>query len=178
MTQDIFPFHNNYITEKSGSIFYRRVNVSAQLEELTLQIRKAHANSERVSKFNASNAFVITWYLVPLENDSSKLQTFQLVLVTDGFMSFFIANYERTNRLSAVKSKSFTIQSIYKDKENSEFYFSGLQQTVARPVDGFSEWMVMDQPKDPGFLHVTFSILKLSTFQTLSYTNYKYVNSY
>jgi hypothetical protein len=56
----IFPFHNNYSTEKSGSIFYRRVDVSAQLEELALQIRKEYANSEWISEFNASNAFVIT----------------------------------------------------------------------------------------------------------------------
>ncbi len=67
---------------------------------------------------------------VPVDNDTSELQKFQFFLVTDDLMSFFIANYERTGRLSAANSKSAAIQSVYKDEENSEFYFSGSVTTT------------------------------------------------
>jgi hypothetical protein len=120
------PFINYYTTETSGRIFYRKVNVSAQLEELTLQIQKSYSGFEEISKFHASNAFVITWYLVPLKIDPSKLQTFQLVLVTDGTMSFCIANFERTDELTfddhgTRKNK----MSRYTDADKKRFFFLG-----------------------------------------------------
>ncbi len=92
-----------------------------------MQVQKAYAKSEKFSKFDASNAFVITWFMVPLAADPSKLHTFQLVLVTNSSISFFIANFERTDQLFVVDSKNdkLPIESYYKDEEKSEFYFSG-----------------------------------------------------
>jgi hypothetical protein len=51
-TNDIGPFEQYYRNKvKSGKVLYRRVRVSAQLKELTMQIQKAYASY----KFAASN---------------------------------------------------------------------------------------------------------------------------
>jgi hypothetical protein len=125
----IYPFANPYFTKQNGDIFYRRVTVPSQLTELSNQIRSAY--SPLTVSFTATNAFVVTWSLAPLQTAKSLLNTFQVVLVTDELNSFFIANYDRLDYPSA---DDYPVQ--YSDNLGNLFPFDGFTNTSNCGIPG------------------------------------------
>jgi hypothetical protein len=112
------------------------VSVAAQLTELSVQIKSAYSTQ---STFAATKAFVITWYQVPFDSDHSKLNTFQVVLVTDGTNSFLIANYDRLDHATA---DHYPVN--YNDYYYNEILYNGLTTTSNCGVPGRWIFQVQD----------------------------------
>jgi hypothetical protein len=99
-------------------------------------LQAAYSSTKSVSGFEAKNAFVITWYLVPLEQNTTNLQTFQIVLVTDGSLSFFIVNYERLDYPTADDHPVHYTADCLTNVSNIDFYFNGFSNTTNCNVNG------------------------------------------
>jgi hypothetical protein len=91
----IAAYANSYTTNGTtygSGVFYRQLNwPNPDLNILTNKIVNTYAN---FSFFNATNALVITWYNAQLVN-TTQLNTFQMILVTDNVESFVIYEYVR-----------------------------------------------------------------------------------
>jgi hypothetical protein len=98
-------YANNFVTNGSGSgVYYREINgPSSDLNVITAKILDAYTNA---TFFNATNAFVITWYNVQLVN-TSQLNAFQMILATDNVYSFVLYYYSRVDSASQMTCISF-----------------------------------------------------------------------
>uniref|UniRef100_A0A8C5PVW9 Sushi, nidogen and EGF like domains 1 n=1 Tax=Leptobrachium leishanense TaxID=445787 RepID=A0A8C5PVW9_9ANUR len=78
---------------RGGEVFYRETEDSKILQRAT---RDVHAYFPELSDFNATWVFIATWHRVTFYggDNTSPVNTFQIVLITDGLRSFTIFNYE------------------------------------------------------------------------------------
>ncbi|KAM6178478.1 LOW QUALITY PROTEIN: sushi, nidogen and EGF-like domain-containing protein 1 [Rhynchocyon petersi] len=78
---------------RAGDVFYRETTEPATLQRATGDIRRYFPE---LPDFSATWAFIATWYRVTFFGGSAStpVNTFQIVLVTDGELSFTIFNYE------------------------------------------------------------------------------------
>uniref|UniRef100_A0A7M4ES41 Sushi, nidogen and EGF-like domain-containing protein 1 n=1 Tax=Crocodylus porosus TaxID=8502 RepID=A0A7M4ES41_CROPO len=78
---------------RAGDVYYRESKDQALLERATKDIGQYFPE---VPEFSAQWVFVATWYRVTFFGGSSfsPVNTFQIVLITDGKLSFTIFNYE------------------------------------------------------------------------------------
>lgn len=87
----VSPFWSNIDLKNAGKIFYREIT-----DKITLQI----VENDVIDKFyifydfSAIWAFVVTWVNVTQLNGNNLGNTFQVVLTTNGSVSFAIFNYE------------------------------------------------------------------------------------
>ncbi|EGV95322.1 Sushi, nidogen and EGF-like domain-containing protein 1 [Cricetulus griseus] len=78
---------------RAGDVYYREATDPAMLQRATEDIRRYFPE---LPDFSATWVFVATWYRVTFfgGSSSSPVNTFQIVLITDGRFSFTIFNYE------------------------------------------------------------------------------------
>ncbi|KAM9249345.1 sushi, nidogen and EGF-like domain-containing protein 1 [Dugong dugon] len=78
---------------RAGDVYYREATDPATLHRATGDVRRYFPE---LLDFSATWAFVATWYRVTFfgGSASSPVNTFQIVLITDGKLSFTIFNYE------------------------------------------------------------------------------------
>uniref|UniRef100_A0A8C6S0V9 Sushi, nidogen and EGF-like domains 1 n=1 Tax=Nannospalax galili TaxID=1026970 RepID=A0A8C6S0V9_NANGA len=78
---------------RAGDVYYREATNSAMLHRATEDIRRYFPE---LLDFSATWVFIATWYRVTFfgGSSSSPVNTFQIVLITDGRFSFTIFNYE------------------------------------------------------------------------------------
>nr|XP_058155717.1 sushi, nidogen and EGF-like domain-containing protein 1 isoform X4 [Dasypus novemcinctus]XP_058155718.1 sushi, nidogen and EGF-like domain-containing protein 1 isoform X4 [Dasypus novemcinctus] len=78
---------------RAGDVFYREATDPATLRRATEDVRRYFP---ALAGFSATWAFVATWHQVTFfgGSASSPVNTFQVVLITDGNVSFTIFNYE------------------------------------------------------------------------------------
>ncbi|XP_037706510.1 sushi, nidogen and EGF-like domain-containing protein 1 isoform X5 [Choloepus didactylus] len=78
---------------RAGDVFYREATDGATLHRATQDVRRYFP---ALPGFNATWAFIATWFRVTFFGGSaaSPVNTFQIVLITDGNVSFTIFNYE------------------------------------------------------------------------------------
>jgi hypothetical protein len=90
----IAAYANLFCTNATGSaVYYREIDwPSPDLSILTNNILNAYPS---YLSFNATDAFVITWYNVQSVTTPGQLNTFQMILVTDNVNSFVIYEYVR-----------------------------------------------------------------------------------
>ncbi|XP_072331027.1 sushi, nidogen and EGF-like domain-containing protein 1 isoform X3 [Scyliorhinus torazame] len=90
---------------KAGDVFYRETKDPAVLESTTEDIRRYFPELE---KFSTRWVLVATWYRVTFFGGStfSPVNTFQIVLVTDGELSFTIFNYENITWTTGMHASS------------------------------------------------------------------------
>ncbi|KAK2168445.1 hypothetical protein NP493_1225g02057 [Ridgeia piscesae] len=102
-TPDAFPLSGNKrfvaafwadvdTTENAGRVYYRQVTYGSLLQRATTDVRGAFSVH---SSFTASWVFIASWHKVTYYggSTSSSLNTFQIVLITNGRHSFTIFNY-------------------------------------------------------------------------------------
>jgi hypothetical protein len=80
------------INSTFGTVSYRSLIDSATLSNLSSIIKWYYFQSTTVN-FAATKGFVATWNNVPYSSNQSFLVNAQTILVTDGFVSFFIMNF-------------------------------------------------------------------------------------
>ncbi len=88
----------------SASFRYRSETNTAQLDKLSLQLKLCNLVSPI---FSATNAFIVTYYQNPATNNASLLNSFQLILTTDGTLSYLVFNYERLDQIDTTSWKGF-----------------------------------------------------------------------
>ncbi|XP_048460745.1 sushi, nidogen and EGF-like domain-containing protein 1 [Rhincodon typus] len=90
---------------RAGDVFYRETKDPAILQSTTEDIRRYFPELE---EFNTKWALVATWYKVTFFGGStfSPVNTFQIVLVTDGELSFTIFNYENITWTTGMHASS------------------------------------------------------------------------
>ncbi|XP_062902209.1 sushi, nidogen and EGF-like domain-containing protein 1 isoform X3 [Mobula hypostoma] len=90
---------------RAGDVFYRETKDPAILQSATNDIRKYFPEHK---EFTTQWAFVATWYKVTFFGGSSfsPVNTFQIVLVTDGEASFTIFNYENITWTTGMHASS------------------------------------------------------------------------
>ncbi|KAJ8969010.1 hypothetical protein NQ317_007371 [Molorchus minor] len=78
----IAPFYSNVDTRNAGSISFYETDNSVLLERATENVHEAFINA---ANFQATNLFIVTWNGVGyFKRSSDKLNTYQVVLITDG----------------------------------------------------------------------------------------------
>jgi alpha-tectorin len=88
-TPFISPFWSDINTLEGGQIYYRESVCSCDLNLAKTDISNVYSYS-----FNPSRVFIITWDQVAAYNGNSSLKnTFQVVIGTDGILSFLIFNF-------------------------------------------------------------------------------------
>ena len=88
-TPIISPFWSDIDTEVGGQIYYRESSSSSDLNQAEREIAKGYSTS-----FSPSRLYIITWdQVAAYDGDSSVNNTFQLVLATDGNVSFIVCNF-------------------------------------------------------------------------------------
>ena len=85
----ITPFWNDIDTTKGGDIYYREINDTLLLNDISVDI------SNTVEYFNATWAYLVTWYDVASFETSNLRNTFQVLITTDGYKSYSIFNYDK-----------------------------------------------------------------------------------
>ncbi|XP_059833768.1 alpha-tectorin-like [Hypanus sabinus] len=86
----IAPFWADVDNRLGGNVYYRESTEEALLQRATADVRKYSPGIE----FQARWVFVATWDNVAYYgSQSSKVNSFQAVLITDGLQSFIIFNY-------------------------------------------------------------------------------------
>ncbi|XP_055502008.1 sushi, nidogen and EGF-like domain-containing protein 1 [Leucoraja erinacea] len=90
---------------RAGDVFYRETKDPMILQSATNDIRRYFPELE---EFTTQWAFVATWYKVTFFGGStfSPVNTFQIVLVTDGEFSFTIFNYENITWTTGMHASS------------------------------------------------------------------------
>ncbi|XP_060690951.1 sushi, nidogen and EGF-like domain-containing protein 1 isoform X2 [Hemiscyllium ocellatum] len=90
---------------RAGDVFYRETKDPATLQSTTDDIRMYFPE---LKDFNSKWALVATWYKVTFFGGStfSPVNTFQIVLVTDGELSFTIFNYENITWTTGMHASS------------------------------------------------------------------------
>jgi hypothetical protein len=98
-TAFIAAYGNLFYTSSSngGAVYSRSSTNPSELSLLSYRIQSSFSN---YSTFNATQAFVTTWYNVALASDQSQLNTFQLILVTDYTNSFAVYYFVRLDSVS------------------------------------------------------------------------------
>jgi hypothetical protein len=98
-TAFIAAFGNLFYTSSSngGAVYSRSSTDPSELSLLSSRIQSSFSN---YSTFNATQAFVTTWYNVALASDQTQLNTFQLILVTDHTNSFAVYYFVRLDSVS------------------------------------------------------------------------------
>lgn len=88
----ISPYWSDIDISYTGKIYYREIN-----DEITLQIIENDVQDKFFSfyDYRATWAFVVTWIDVPQFNYNNSFNTFQVVLTSNGTLSFAIFNYEK-----------------------------------------------------------------------------------
>ncbi|XP_059785117.1 sushi, nidogen and EGF-like domain-containing protein 1 isoform X10 [Balaenoptera ricei] len=78
---------------RAGDVYYREATDAATLRRATEDVRRYFPE---LPGFSAAWALIATWYRVTFfgGSSSSPVNTFQIVLITDGKLSFTIFNYE------------------------------------------------------------------------------------
>ncbi len=107
----------------SGPFLYRSETSTFELNKLSVRIRQATG-----STFTATNAFVITWDKNPNPVNATLLNSFQIVLVTDGFYSFLIFNFNRLDQTPGstyFKDANLTVRSVSSSTTGSNCNFPG-----------------------------------------------------
>ncbi|CAF0985088.1 unnamed protein product [Brachionus calyciflorus] len=87
----IFVYHCNFDTQISGVIYVEKQLKASRLTELSTRIVSA---MPKYKDFNATNAFSVTWYRLPYYLNLIGADTFQIILITDGYESFIALSYE------------------------------------------------------------------------------------
>jgi hypothetical protein len=101
----IAAYANYFCTNGTGSaVYYRHVSSGSALTTLTSAVVSAYTN---YTFFTATQALVITWYLVQSTTTPSQLNTFQLVLVTDYVDSFLLFSYARLDSASQIACSTY-----------------------------------------------------------------------
>ncbi|RNA04016.1 sushi domain-containing 2-like [Brachionus plicatilis] len=86
----IAGFWNDIDTTKGGDIFYREITDTITLQKISQDI------SSTVEQFNATWAYLVTWYEVaPYSSLLDQRNSFQILLASNGNVSFTIFNYEK-----------------------------------------------------------------------------------
>ncbi|XP_059806237.1 sushi, nidogen and EGF-like domain-containing protein 1 [Hypanus sabinus] len=90
---------------RAGDVFYRETKDPAILQSATNDIRKYFPEHK---EFTTQWAFIATWYKVTFFGGSSfsPVNTFQIVLVTDGEASFTLFNYENITWTTGMHASS------------------------------------------------------------------------
>ncbi len=91
---DIGVFHTT--SGYTNPYYYRRETRLIYLSDMSQAVRDANP---LFTTFTASNAYIVTWFLVPGAANSSLYNSFQLCFATDGTYSFLIYNYERLDQV-------------------------------------------------------------------------------
>jgi hypothetical protein len=102
----VAAYTNNFCTNGSGgAVFYRKIDSpSNDLNIVTAAILTKYTNC---SGFVASRAFVVTWFNVQSVSVPSQLNTFQMILATDGSNSFVIFEYVRLDSPSLMTCQAY-----------------------------------------------------------------------
>jgi len=112
----ISPFWSDINTLIGGRIYYRESSSSSDLNQAKSDIARIYS-----SVFNVSRVYIITWDQVAgYEGSASLSNTFQVVLATDGRISFLIFNF---GKMSWPNSQ-FSMNSFfgYNAGDNVNFY--------------------------------------------------------
>ncbi|XP_077205134.1 sushi, nidogen and EGF-like domain-containing protein 1 isoform X3 [Paroedura picta] len=90
---------------RAGKVYYRETREQAILEKATKDIWQYFPE---FPEFSAQWVFIATWYQVTFfgGNSHSPVNTFQIVLVTDGMLSFTIFNYESVTWTTGMHASS------------------------------------------------------------------------
>jgi hypothetical protein len=83
----IYPFNIDLDTTYTGIIYYRRLR-STDLNNVKSDINLVD------STFTPTSGLVVTWYRVPRYGTQSYIYTFQALLVSNGFDTYLIYNYD------------------------------------------------------------------------------------
>ena len=115
-TPFISPFWSDINTLKGGQIYYRESFCSCDLYQAKTDIANIYS-----ATFNPSRLYIITWDQVAAFNGNSSLNnTFQLVIATDGKLSFLIFNFG----IMSWPNSQFTMNSFfgYNAGDNINYY--------------------------------------------------------
>lgn len=122
----IAPFLADIDTSMSGNIYYRETQDPSILGVAERLVRKSFNTH---STFNPQSMFIVTWDSVGhYQNQYSKVNSFQLVLVTDGLNSFAIFLYDDnginwidTDRKYS-SSSEYTFAQVGVDSGNEKYF--------------------------------------------------------
>ncbi|KAI0241270.1 Sushi, nidogen and EGF-like domain-containing protein 1, partial [Lamellibrachia satsuma] len=83
-------------TANDGRVYYRNTTDAELLQRATDDVRSAF---DALSQFTASWLFIATWHNVTCDGGSydTPVNTFQVVMISNGHMSFVIMNYGDIN---------------------------------------------------------------------------------
>jgi hypothetical protein len=99
----IAPFWTDINTLTGGQIYYRESSSSTDLTQAKSDIVKVY-----FSTFNPTRLYITTWYQVAAYGGTSTtFNTFQLVIVTNGSISFLVFNFEQMSWTSPPSGSNF-----------------------------------------------------------------------
>jgi len=99
----IAPFNADINTNIGGQIYYRESSNSTDLTQAKSDIVKVYFNT-----FNPTRLYITTWYQVAAYGGTSTtFNTFQLVIVTNGSISFLVFNFEQMSWASPPSGSLF-----------------------------------------------------------------------
>ncbi|KPP59388.1 hypothetical protein Z043_122695, partial [Scleropages formosus] len=108
----IAPFWTTWNNGVNAALSYRQVTSGSVLQEVTSDINQYNPQLN----FSAAWAFIATWNWTKYYSTAPLEATFQVVLVTDGTLSFVLMNYGNLSATSDVQ--------VGYDTFNSTNYFS------------------------------------------------------
>jgi hypothetical protein len=125
-------FYQNDLTinanQSNSSVYYRQVTDSASLQLITSEIRSA---LPQYAFFNATSAYVITWYRIQYKN-TPNFNTFQTVLASDGSYSFVLNYYSQLDSLD-MEPNLCNFQDNYNASNNFNFACALNQSSWNKP---------------------------------------------
>jgi WD40 repeat protein len=115
-TPSISPFWSDVNTNIGGQIYYRESSSSSDLNQAKSDITNVYSAS-----FNPTRLYITTWYQVAAYSGSSSVNnTFQVVIATDGKLSFVIYNFGSMSWPNSLLSKDSNFG--YNAGDNTNFY--------------------------------------------------------
>jgi hypothetical protein len=129
------PIVNPVVTNNWGTVSYRWLSDSATLKNLSRTALLSYSYTG-VFNFTATNGFVVTWNHVPfLANQSAEVNA-QIILLTDGYFSFFILKYGRMDvKASCAYTATGVFSQLFGSMNSSNV---GLNGTYAVAVNNIS----------------------------------------
>jgi WD40 repeat protein len=113
----IAPFWTDINTNTGGQIFYRESSSSSDLSQAKSDIAKAYFGA-----FNPTRLYIATWDQVAAYGGSSASNnTFQVVIATDGILSFLVFTFDQMSWPSSLLSSTNT-NFGYNAGDNINFY--------------------------------------------------------
>jgi len=112
----ISPFWSDINTVVGGRIYYRESSSASDLNQAKNDIANIYS-----TVFNPSRVYIITWdQVAAYDGNSSMNNTFQLVMATDGKLSFLVFNYG----IISWPNSQFTMNSFfgYNAGDNINYY--------------------------------------------------------